>query len=265
MLTSAGMCTLVVLDRVHPRYPVIVAANRDEHLDRPARPPELLVRDPRVAGGRDVRAGGTWLAVNERGFFAALTNQRPDGPPVAAPRSRGEIVVRVAAAGDRDAAEASLRRLDPSDYNPFNLVYGDAGGLRVAYGRPGRPLRVEPVPPGVHVLPNDVLDAPAVPKVARLRDRVAAVADRPWSALAAALAEILADHTLPPLEAVPPHPAGLPPAIARQLEAVCIHAPGYGTRSASLVALEPDRVAAYLHAEGPPCRTPFTDHTALLA
>jgi uncharacterized protein with NRDE domain len=248
------MCLMVVLRRVHPAFPVVLAANRDEAYARPTAPPGVLW--PGVAGGRDLVAGGTWLGVRRDGFFAGLTNQRQRGADPTR-RSRGEIVTGLLSAPD---PVAWLSSIDPADYNPFNALFGDAGDLRVAYGRPDG-LRVDLVPDGVHALPTDVLDAPRVFKVGRSVALASAEATRPWPALADALRTVLADHVEP---AEVPADSPFPPEIGRRLEAICIHTPVYGTRSSTLLALAPGRVAHYLHAEGPPCTAPFADYTSLL-
>ncbi len=70
------MCLLAVVSRLHPDTPLVVAANRDEWLTRPAVPMTVLrAGEPRILGGRDQQAGGTWLAVNDAGLVAGLTNK----------------------------------------------------------------------------------------------------------------------------------------------------------------------------------------------
>src|SRR5699024_2232062 len=92
-----GMCMLVVARRVHPHYPLIVVANRDEVLGRPTEPLHEWTSDRVGAGGivagRDVTAGGTWLAVGSGGRFSAVTNVREPGPVLPAAASRGELPV----------------------------------------------------------------------------------------------------------------------------------------------------------------------------
>ena len=86
------MCLLIALSGVVPGAPLIVAANRDEFYRRPAvTMTTLRDADPRVLGGRDELAGGTWLAVNEHGVVAGLTNQPAPGGRDLTKRSRGEL------------------------------------------------------------------------------------------------------------------------------------------------------------------------------
>lgn len=264
------MCTAIILQRVVPGRPVVVAANRDEFLARAARPPRVIDDGPpRIVGGIDEARGGTWLGVSAAGGFAMVTNQRDPAGNDPARRSRGELVVELLRAGDAAAMRRLLAGLDATAYNPFNLLFGDAGGLHVGYGRRDRPaIALAAVPDGVSVLPNDDLESPAFPKVGRahalIDDRVAA----PWDALRPALLAALADHARPPLEAIAPPPPGAPPwwtpAFARELQALCIHTPAYGTRSASLVALAPGRVVDYWYADGPPCTAAAASQLALV-
>ena len=100
----------------------MIAANRDEFYDRPTRSLHIWDDDPNVAGGRDLRAGGTWLAVTRDGRFAAVTNIRGnDGPPDA--RSRGALV------GDFVRSKipplAYVESIRAEDYAGFNLLAGD--------------------------------------------------------------------------------------------------------------------------------------------
>ena len=97
------MCTIAILIDVVAGAPLVLAANRDELYARPARPPELLVGDPPIAGGVDALSGGTWLAVRGDGRFAAVTNQRALATAPPGLRSRGHAVRELAAAADPDA------------------------------------------------------------------------------------------------------------------------------------------------------------------
>jgi uncharacterized protein with NRDE domain len=116
------LCLIAIAVRVSPRYPIVIAANRDEFYDRPTRPLHIWDDDPNIVGGRDLRAGGTWLAVTRDGRFAAATNIRGnDGPPNA--RSRGALV------GDfvhsNVAPLAYAQSIHPNDYAGFHLLAGD--------------------------------------------------------------------------------------------------------------------------------------------
>jgi uncharacterized protein with NRDE domain len=254
------MCTIAILVGVAD-LPVVIAANRDEMYTRDTRPPQLLA--PGVVGGLDAQSGGTWLAVNRAGRFAAVTNQRALSDPPAGVRSRGLVVKELALAEDQDAY---VDALDPRAYASMNLAWGDAQRVRVGYLRHDGGKDLVTLPRGVHVLCNDVLGSDEFPRGDRLRaalDRMLAGGARSWDAIVPHMQRALADHTREPDERVPA--SHLPLAIARELTANCIHTEVYGTRSASLIGIEPGRVAAYLHADGPPCVTAFSSRLELLA
>ena len=259
---AGGVCTFVVLNRVRDDLPLVLAANRDEIYARPAKPPQVLVEEPRVIGGLDVSSGGTWLGVTPGGFFAGVTNQRTYTGPDPSLESRGPLVVGALELGTREAVRAMLERLAPGRYNSFNLIYGDAGGVQVAYGRrEAAHVDIVEMPPGLHVLPNDRIDSPEFPKVERVRELVEPAVHAPWPELRAALIGALADHQQPAPDSLPPLPPGSRFAVdfVRKLHAVCIHTPNYGTRSATLLGLTPGAVAHYQFAPGPPCTTQFAD------
>ena len=257
------MCTIALLHRVVPDHPLVIAANRDELYARPATVPQPV--HPGIVAGLDGTHGGTWMGVTAGGFFAGITNQRTVSAPDRSLGSRGQVVLEVLRAGSRGKARALLEALDPALYNSFNLVFGDAGGADVAYARrESATLDLVPVPEGIHVLPNDRLDSPEFVKVARLRGALEEAAGAPWPELESQLQALLADHEHPSAEEIAMPPAGFPRELAAKLQAVCIHTEHYGTRSASLIALDPGRVARYLFADGPPCRTAFQDFTALV-
>jgi uncharacterized protein with NRDE domain len=261
------MCTILLLWRSHPVHPLIVAANRDELYERRASGAEILVARPRAVGGRDLRQGGSWMGVTATGLFVGLTNQRSHRPPRPALRSRGAVVVEALRRRTVSEIRRYLESLDLRHYNAFNLVFGDADTLELAYARPeAGSLDLEPVPIGASVLCNDRLGSPEFPKAARALELGRGLADLSWAELVPALQRLLADHGLPAPEHIPEPPASsvLPRELLRQLQALCIHTPAYGTCSSTIVALEPGRVAHYLFAAGPPCRSSFEERTDLL-
>jgi uncharacterized protein with NRDE domain len=259
------MCTVLILRRVHPTLPLVLAANRDEFYARPTRGPEVLLPSPHTIGGRDEVRSGTWMGVTDGGLFVGLTNQRTSGPADATRRSRGEVVLRALETGSVEGVDRLLEALIPSEFNPFNLLYGDAERLRVAYARPDG-LRREDVPEGVHVLPNDHLDHPGIPKVARALALGSAGGAHDWEGLQETLKRALSDHAVPPLDEVaePLQDSPFTRELVRQLQALCIHTPAYGTRSAAIVALQPGKVAHYLATEGAPCVSPWVDVSRLV-
>src|SRR5260370_16509806 len=120
------MCTLVILRRPELPWPVVIAANRDEMIDREWRPLARHRPDGReTVGGLDVLAGGSWLAVNEHGLAAGILNRVGSLGPLAGRRSRGELVLEATDHADARVAAEALSALEPRSYRPFNLIVAD--------------------------------------------------------------------------------------------------------------------------------------------
>ncbi len=256
------MCTVIVLWQTCPGVPLVLAANRDELLDRPTTGPDWPASPPGVViSGRDQVSGGTWMGATERGFVVAVTNQRTHKAPDPTRRSRGAVVAEALALGDRDAVRALVAGLRPEDYNGFNLIWGDATGVEVAYVHDGAAPELQPLPPGVTVIANDRIGSPEFPRADLAWARAHAVASEPWPRLATSLAAILSDHTLPPPERTPAPPPGgfLTAETARLVQAVCIHAGRYGTRSATIAAVDATGLRDYLVSLAPACAAPLVD------
>jgi uncharacterized protein with NRDE domain len=150
------MCLILLAWRVHPEYPLIVAANRDEFHARPAAAAAFWSDEPSILAGRDLEARGTWMGVSRSGKFAAVTNYRGAFEPRAA-ESRGALVTRFLR-DDRPAA-AFMASVAPNAefYSGFNLLAADGEALWWMSNRGGEPRSLEP---GVHGLGNTLLDTP---------------------------------------------------------------------------------------------------------
>jgi uncharacterized protein with NRDE domain len=242
------VCTILLAWHCHPDAPIILAANRDELIARASAPPELLDTNPWVMGGRDLVAGGTWLAVAAGGTVCAVTNRYPavekPNPPDPTRRSRGEIPLALLTGADAQDIPARLAVLGPGRYNPVNVLWVSAARALVAEVDDTGPVRVIDLEPGAHVLTTGDLDDPSRPKVAMLRagmESAVAPGGAPGELLLRMRA-LLASHHSP---------------TDRMVDAACIHGDVYGTVSASSVIAGP-RGITYEHAPGRPCVTPFS-------
>jgi uncharacterized protein with NRDE domain len=168
------MCLILLAWHAHPRFPCVLAANRDEFHDRATAPAEWWPSQAGILAGRDLHAGGTWLGVTRRGHFAALTNFRDGGARRADAPSRGTLVSELLESAC--SVPETLRRLREvgPQYNPFNILFSDGERLGIyesALGQ-GRELG-----PGVFGLSNHLLDTPW-PKVRNAKSALtAALAD----------------------------------------------------------------------------------------
>ncbi|MEE2786995.1 MAG: NRDE family protein [Myxococcota bacterium] len=253
------MCTLIIVRGLSKQYPVILAGNRDEFYHRPTRSPGYHFDDQTIFGGFDEVAGGTWMGVARRGLACALVNQRTADID-ATKKSRGEIVTKVLELGCIDRASAWLKKIEPTDYNPFHLCVTDGRMLLVMRGTADPELTH--LGPGLWVLTNDGLDSNAYPKVGRINDlfgdRNAASSD-----ILDTLQSLLGDVWYP--NDVSSDGVTIDdPAIRRRLHAICVHTPFYGTRSSTIVAFDHQGGIRYLHADGSPDQTAFHDLTPLL-
>jgi uncharacterized protein with NRDE domain len=151
------MCTVIIVRNTYDSYPIIVAANRDELLDRPSAPPKLWDGSPKLLAPVDKQRGGTWLGINEAGVFASVTNRR-DVMSVRGMESRGELVIMSLEARTADEALERISRLDPRRYNGFHYVVADIRNGYVAYGdginHSGSRVRVEPLVDGINLISN---------------------------------------------------------------------------------------------------------------
>jgi uncharacterized protein with NRDE domain len=165
------MCLVAIAWRAHPRYPLIVAGNRDEFHGRPSAPAAWW-EDAPVFGGRDLVAGGSWLAMSRAGRFAVVTNTpgRPP-PPADSAVSRGHLVREFVASGRPANRYLDAVSVAESRYAGFSLVVGTIAALRGYASSDASIRRRWTLARGVTVITNS---APGVvwPKASDLEERM---------------------------------------------------------------------------------------------
>lgn len=237
MSNGPSMCLIVFDWRPGSAMPLRLAANRDEFHDRPSAALAVWEDVPEILGGRDLRAGGTWLAAHACGRLAAVTNVRDpefraptDGP------SRGDLVRHALTCESLERWLQQLAHGNAERYAGFNLLASDGRRLwHLHHGREG--TRLQRVSPGMHGLSNAHLDTPW-PKLVRCRDRLAeALAGKTMGHAtmdsARAAWSLLADDRRPPDTDLPDTGVGL--ALERQLSSPFIIGADYGTRASTWV------------------------------
>lgn len=225
------MCLILFAHSAHPRYSLVLAANRDEFFERPTRAAHWWEDAPEVLAGRDLRGGGSWMGVTRSGRWAAVTNFREMSSIRADAPSRGALVSDFLR-GDLPP-ERYLSELQPraGAFNGFNLLVGDASG---AWWLSNHGAGVVPVSPGVHGLSNHLLDTPW-PKVERGRRELERVLASPEPDI---ILDLLLDRTLAADHLLPD--TGVGQALERELSASFILTPDYGTRSSTALLISHD-------------------------
>ena len=229
------MCLLVIAWQAHPRYRLVVAANRDEFHERPSAPMAKWPAPNDLLAGRDLRSQGTWLGLDRRRHFGVVTNFRDLQRPSANAPTRGELIPRFL--GGQAGPGPFLRELAPvaNDYSGFNLLLSDGESLWYASNRAEGFAR--PLPPGIYGLSNQFLDTPW-PKLQRVRGRFEAWMSAGDAATDATepLFEILNDRTRSADTDLPQ--TGLSPEWEKVLSAPFVLNPDYGTRCSTVVLIE---------------------------
>ena len=247
-----AVCTLAIYFQLSRDFPLVIAAKRDELLDRPTLPPHSLCDDPRIIGGQDVQAGGTWLGVNSHNVVAGLLNRRTSQPLDSRRRSRGLLCLDALRARTPAAAAQEICGRSSAAYNPFNLLLASPDQACVVGNFSGHMLCTT-LTPGLHLLTNLELNDMECPRIAKSVGFFEAAA--PLLNLAqlaeflGAIKAVLSDHSTP----LDPRSDGPP-------NNLCVHRDGYGTRSSTIIVYS--AVAAHMRmwfANGPPCRTDYEE------
>jgi len=226
------MCLIVLAYRVHPEFPIIIAANRDEFYARPTAALGEWPDAPTIVAGRDLEGGGTWMGISREGRLAALTNYREPGRQRSDAPSRGHLVSDFLKGPTPLNQYIKHLSLTVHDYNGYNIILFE--GDRLIYFSNRHPVPQE-VAPGIHGLSNHLINTPW-PKVLKSCQAVKQlmVSGRPPDM--ASLMGVLEDRTVPPDAALPLTGVGIE--WERRLGAVFIHSPVYGTRSSTVLHVD---------------------------
>jgi uncharacterized protein with NRDE domain len=198
------MCLLVIAWRIHPRYRLVLAANRDEFHDRPARPLGVVTN------------------------YRELARRRRSAP------SRGGLIPAFLGSSATPRSFLDSIELDATSYAGFNLLLADGDSLWYASNRADRFAR--PLEPGIYGLSNHSLDTPW-PKLVKVRERFASLLARE-EVDAASLLTLLADRE--PAVSDAPADTGLPADWERALSSPFVNHENYGTRCSTVVTVRPD-------------------------
>lgn len=235
------MCLINFHYNDHPKYKLIVVANRDEEYDRPTEAAHFWENEPNLLAGRDLKQMGTWLGVTKQGRFAALTNYRDPNLPVA-PKSRGDIVKTFL-----------TRNIAPSDYieelketrelfGGYNVIISDGGEI---YHYNNILNETSKIQAGTHSLSNCSLNTPW-PKVkkgkALLKNYVELHQEDDLNI--DELFKLVSNRTKASIEELPDTGVGI--TLERELSPMFIQMPHYGTRSSTVLLISYDNHISFV-------------------
>jgi uncharacterized protein with NRDE domain len=230
------MCLILFAYKVHPKYKLIVAANRDEAYARETAPAHFWEETPELLAGRDLEKMGTWMGVTASGRFAALTNYRDPGEQTAGKKTRGELVADFLKGTDNPRPYLLELTNRHHEYPGYNLLAGNTEELYY-YSNRGGPL--QKVEPGVHGVSNHLLNTDW-PKVERGKAGLASIISKEQPDLV----NMLFEH----LENTDPAPDHLLPSTGvsleweRLLSSMFIKSEGYGTRSSTVILMNESEI-----------------------
>jgi uncharacterized protein with NRDE domain len=224
------MCLIAFAHNHHPYYPFILIANRDEFYNRPTSTLDYWEDHPSIMGGRDLKAKGTWMAMNTSGAFAAITNFRDLQNLRADAKSRGDLPTDFLLKNDSAGHYLDKVHAEASQYNGFNLLVGSTKEL---FHYSNYENTINKVEDGVHGLSNALLDTPW-PKLSKLKTNFTQVIEKNFEIND--LLDLLADEEKANDEDLPD--TGIPLELERSLSSICIRRPDYGTCCSTVVTID---------------------------
>jgi len=228
------MCIILFAYKTHPKYEIVLAANRDEYYARPTSHTAFWDDAPNILAGRDLVGGGTWLGVTRNGKFAAVTNFRDASSIRKDAPSRGNLVSDYLHSSDTPKDYLTRISAHSADHNGFNLIVGDSNEL---YYHSNKDEGVRSIAPGIYGLSNHLLDTPW-PKVTKGKEALSAIIQEGGEVMPDTIFDILADDRLADDAQLPQ--TGISKEYERALSSIFIATPEYGTRSSTVLLIDID-------------------------
>lgn len=230
------MCLILFAFKSHPRYKLIVAANRDEFYRRKTALAHFWEDNPNILAGRDLEKMGTWMGVTKDGRFAALTNFRNPKQQLDGKRSRGELVAgALEHSGPIKSYMETLHSKD-ENYPGFNLL---AGNLHDLYYYSNVEKKIRRLSPGIFGLSNHLLDTPW-PKVEIGKRHLKEIIEGEREFTAESLFSLLRNDDIYPDELLPR--TGVPFELERKLSSIFIKTDDYGTRTSTVILGDNEKI-----------------------
>lgn len=233
------MCLILFSYKSHPKYKLVVAANRDEFYVRATQPAHFWEEDARVLAGKDLEAGGTWMGVAKTGRLSMLTNFRDPHNIKANAPSRGQLVLDYLKGSVNGGEYLEKIAKNGGAYNGFNLVTGTFDDLHYYGNYQNRVLKI---PPGIHGLSNALLNTDW-PKTVKGKSKLAQMmknSDLPPEQLF----DILYDDIKAPDRELPN--TGVSKEKESMLSPMFIKSPDYGSRCSTVIMVDHDNHVQFL-------------------
>jgi uncharacterized protein with NRDE domain len=227
------MCLILFAYKYHPKYHLILLANRDEFYQRPSLPLDYWLDAPTILAGRDLKGNGTWLGLTRSGRIAAVTNYRDPLNLRSDAPSRG-LLIRNYLSGNQSPQDYVNALCGKRNfYNGFNLLIGDQAQL---YYYSNYHPAITKITPGIHGLSNHLLNT-AWPKVTTGKKYLKHLLDQSDQITIEDYFKLLTDRTIFCDQQLPNTGVGL--AWERILSPLFITSPDYGTRCSSIILIKP--------------------------
>lgn len=234
------MCLINFLYKVHPNYPLILVANRDEAYERPALPAHYWSDKPSILAGRDLQQMGTWLGITKTGRFAALTNYRDPTLTQVGNRSRGEIISRFLETNHTPEEYLHQLHKEHIQYPGFNVLLGNHHAL---FYYSNIEQKITPLQPGIYGLSNHLLNTPW-PKVTKGKRLLQTYCENHTTLDIEEIAALHTDNTIAPDYELPNTGVGLE--LERILSPLFIQSEKYGTRAITVLLIDHHQQATFL-------------------
>lgn len=223
------MCLIVLGRNIHPKYELILVANRDEFYARPTQVAHYWNGQSKLLAGKDLEAGGTWIGINRYGNLAAVTNYRDPINHQKNKESRGEIPVNFLEMDTTPADYIKQLKSNATKYNGFNLLALSKETL-IHYNNQKDEENV--IDDGIHAISNATLDTPW-PKVTRAKEMFMSIIEGDFTH--DELISMMGDTQTADPEDLPE--TGISKDLERAVSAMCIRTEKYGTCSTTAITI----------------------------
>ncbi len=233
------MCTVVAAFKHFSSFPLIIAANRDEFLNRKTDPPALVNRNPSIFAPRDHLKSGTFMGINEWGLTAVITNLSGLVPKDNSKKSRGLILLRLLGSPSIDRLIKELRHIDLSEYNFFQILASDKE--QIVHIKYDGNLKLDVYKNGIFILSNwDAISEVSDYKHSLIMSRIDEIDKNSDSnTVLKRLTDILTTHNGKDMRFQ-----------------ICVHTENYGTVSSFIIAPY-QKEPIFYYSIGPVCKNRF--------